>query len=224
MEEGSELADEYDGIILEEGLPKMIRHLSLASFCFLLSATLCAQSNPSAEGPGFSVIVGAGFSTFNPDYGCGNSSPFTCWNHQLIGISPFVGANRMVFQRLYLEGEARFLYWHGPANGLTESSYLGGPSFHLLHYRKRLLFSARFLLGGAQITIPNDSVGSGNYFALAPGAVFDYRMTKRLSARAEYEYQIWPSFKGIPTATTTGSGGLTPNGFTFGVSYTIFPW
>jgi hypothetical protein len=202
----------------------MIRHLGLAWLSFLFSVTLSAQSNPSAEGPAFSVIVGAGISTFNPDYGCANSSPFSCWNHQLIGISPFVAANRMVFQRLYLEGEARFLHWHGPANGLTESSYLGGASFHLLHYRKSLLVSARALLGGAQITIPNDAVGSGSYFVLAPSAVLDYRIAKRVSARVEYEYQIWPSFKGIPTATTSGTGGLTPNGFTFGVSYTIFPW
>jgi hypothetical protein len=202
----------------------MIKELSLASLCFLLSATLSAQSNPSAEGPAFSVIVGAGISTFNPDYGCANNSPFSCWNHQLIGISPFVAANHMVFQRLYLEGEARFLHWHGPANGLTESSYLGGPSFHLLHYRKSFFVSARALLGGAQITIPNDAVGSGSYFVLAPGAVFDYRIAKRVSARVEYEYQIWPSFNGIPTATTSGTGGLTPNGFTFGVGYTIFPW
>ncbi len=202
----------------------MIRYLGLASLCFLLPVTLCAQSNPSAEGPGYSVNVGVGISTFNPDYGCANSSPFSCWNHQLIGISPFVQANHMVYQKLYLEGEARFLHWHGPAGGLTESSYLAGPSFHLLHYKKKMLFSTRLLLGGAQIRIPQDSVGSGNYFALAPGAVLDFRMTKRLSARAEYEFQIWPSFRGIPTATTSGSGGLTPNGFTFGVSYTIFPW
>jgi len=202
----------------------MSRHLSLASFCFLLSVTLCAQSNPSAEGPGYSVSVGVGISTFNPDYGCGNSSPFSCWNHQLIGISPFVAANHMVFQKLYLEGEAKFLHWHGPASGLTESSYLAGPSFHLLHYRKTMLFSTRLLVGGANITIPGDAVGTGNYFALAPGAVLDFKLTKRLSARAEYEYQIWPSFKGIATATTSGSGGLTPNGFTFGVGYTIFPW
>lgn len=202
----------------------MSRHLSLASFCFLLSVSLCAQSNPSAEGPGYSLSIGAGFSTFNPDYGCTNSSPFSCWNHQLMGISPFVEANHMVFQKLYLEGEARFLHWHGPANGLTETSYLAGPSFHLLHYRKSLFVSARVLLGGAHISIPKDAVGTGAYFALAPGAVFDYRIAKRVSARVDYEYQIWPSFKGIPTATTSGTGGLTPNGFTFGASYTIFPW
>lgn len=53
-------------------------------------ATLFAQTMPSAERASVSVWAGAEFSAFNPDYGCKDSSPFTCWNYQLLGIAPFV--------------------------------------------------------------------------------------------------------------------------------------
>jgi hypothetical protein len=39
--------------------------------------------------------------------------------------------------------------------------------------------------------------------------------------RGDYEYQFWPTFKGIHTATTDGTGALTPNGLSIGVSYAL---
>jgi hypothetical protein len=190
----------------------MLKILSLISSCLVLSATLFAQSLPSAERGGVSVWVGAEVSTFNPDYGCSDASPFTCWDHHLWGIAPFVDVNRLIFQRLGAEGEARFMPWNGPA-GLTQSNYLAGPRFGLVHFRNRYFFSGKFLMGLGHLDATSNGVGSGNYFAYAPGAVFEARVKKRLSARVDYEYQIWPSF--------LGGGGLTPNGFSFGLSYAL---
>jgi opacity protein-like surface antigen len=164
------------------------------------------------------VWAGAGISTFNPDYGCKDSSPFTCWDHQLLGITAFGDANHIIFQRLGVEGEMRFMPWKGPG-GLDESSYLAGPRIGLLRYR-RLMFSGKVLIGAGHISLSNHNPANGTYFAFAPGAIIDYKLTNRLVARGEYEYQIWPSFTGYaPGTPSAGSGGLTPNGFSVGISY-----
>ena len=191
----------------------MFRFLCLFFFCILATATLSAQSFLSAEGSRLSVWVGAQISTFNPDYGCSDNSPFMCGGQQLLGIAPFVDANHLFFSRLGAEGEARFLHWRGPGSGVTESTYLAGPRFGLLSFRHSIFVSAKVLVGSGTIHIPAAGPGNGTHLAYAPGVVGEYRMTRRLTARADYEYQIWPSF--------IGTSGLTPNGFSFGMSYRI---
>ena len=87
----------------------MYKKLCLLALSLLTSATLFAQGHPSAEGIGDDAMwVGAEISTFNPDYGCMNASPFACWNHQLLGFSPYVDTRRMFFSRISAEGQARF--------------------------------------------------------------------------------------------------------------------
>jgi|HubBroStandDraft_2_1064218.scaffolds.fasta_scaffold130238_1 hypothetical protein len=190
------------------------------SFCsiaivLMLSITLTAQSRPSAEGGGLTVWVGASISSFNPDYGCANNSPFLCFSHQLLGISPYADANHLLFHRVGAEGQARFLHWHGPA--LTEASYMAGPRVNLYRYKKAML-SAKFLVGEGHIQLGSGYQGSGNYFAYAPGAAVDFPLTSRVFGRVDYEYQRWPSFLG---SSPGGHGGLTPNGFSVGLSYVI---
>ncbi len=198
----------------------MLRSILVASSCLLTSSALHAQSSPAAEGNRIAVWVGAEVSSFNPDYGCKDSSPFTC-SRQVVGIAPFVDANHLIFQRLGGEGEARLMHWHGPG-GLTEASYLVGPRVNLLHFKQKLYLSAKVLVGDANITLPKGDLGNGSYFAYAPGVIVEYRAFRRWSVRADYEYQLWPSFKGVATNTTSGTGGLTPNGFSAGLSYLIF--
>jgi len=194
----------------------MAKRLYLIAVGFLLALPLTAQSKPSAERPGISYWVGFSVSTFNPDYGCGSNSPFTCWNHQLIGISPYVHTSEFLFGRIGAEGQARFMHWHGPVN-LNMDSYMGGPRVRLWSHKK-LAFSGKFVLGIAHISV-NPAV-DGNYFAFAPGAAVDYRVTRHFSTRLDYEYQMWPSFKGTQTGPGH-AGGLTPNGFSVGISYLV---
>lgn len=195
----------------------MLKRLSLVGAFFFLSIPLIAQTVNSAEGSGISLWAGASISMFNPDYGCVSSSPFSCGS-QLIGISPFVHTNAFLLRgRVGAEGQARFLHWHGPA-GLTESSYMAGPRVYVFHHRN-FAFSGKFLIGVGHMDVKSP-IGTGNYLAYAPGASVDYRINRRLLARADYEYQLWPSFKG--TQTGTGHGGLTPNGFSLGLSYAFW--
>jgi opacity protein-like surface antigen len=83
---------------------------------------------------------------------------------------------------------------------------------------KGAYFSAKVMAGTAHINVPPNHQGSGNYFAFAPGGTVDFRIRPRLFARVGYEYQIWPGFKGD---APNGSGGLTPNGFSAGLSYAV---
>lgn len=184
----------------------------IASSLFLASALGFGQSHWSAEGTGTSVWVGAELSSFNPDYGCKSDSPFSCGTKQLVGVSPFVDVNHVLFRRLNFQGQGRFLQWRGPGGGLTEASYMAGPKFSLFHFRS-VAFSGKFLVGGAHISLPSQTPGDGQHFAMAPGFIADVKVSRRVMARAEYEYQMWPRF--------IGNGGLTPNGFSVGLAYSI---
>jgi hypothetical protein len=197
----------------------MLRTLSLISCCFLFSTGLSAQTRPAAEGYASSVWVGAEVSTFNPDYGCDSASPFVCGDHQLLGFAPLVYLNNVLLHRIGVEGEARLLHWRGPTGGVTESSYLAGPRFAFLRWKKAY-FIGKVGVGNANIAIPK-SPGDGNHFAYAPGFIAEFKLRPRFTARTEYEYQFWPNFKGVPTKTTSGCCGLTPNGFSLGFSYEV---
>lgn len=183
----------------------------------LLSVSLAAQVAPAGQEPGAGVNywIGASVSTFNPDYGCANGSPFSCGGSQIIGAGTYLDTNFFLLGKIGLEGEVRFMLWNGP-NTLTENSYLGGLRVRLFHHGD-LNFVGKFLVGEGQLDVPGHEIGNGSYFAFAPGAAIDYRLTRHVSARVEYEYQRWPSYP----AFRGGGGGLTPNGFSFGVSYKI---
>ncbi len=188
----------------------------IAAF-LLLSVPIAAQVAPAGQeaGAGLNWWIGASVSTFNPDYGCANGSPFSCGAHQIIGIGPYLDTNFFLLGKIGAEGEVRMMLWHAPAT-LTENSYLAGPRLRLFRYRD-LNLAGKFLVGVGQLDVPGHDIGSGTYFAYATGAAVDYRVARNVSARVEYEYQRWPSYP----VFRGGSGGLTPNGFSFGVSYKI---
>ncbi len=201
----------------------MYKKLCLLVLSLPFSATLLAQTIPTAEGGGSDALwVGAEISSFNPDYGCMNSSPFSCWGHHLIGISPYVDTRPMFFNRVSVEGQARFFHWGGPGGPgfMTVSSYMIGPRVRIYHF-KPISLSGKFLMGNGRMTLSNGDVGNGSYLAYAPGILVDYKLRSRLMLRADYEQQFWPSYKGMRTATTTGTGGLTPNGLSLGFSYAM---
>ena len=171
-----------------------------------------AQSAPSAEGNSGSVWAGAEFSMFNPDWGCKSSSPFSCGKHQLQGVAVFADANRLLGP-VGVEGQARWLPWHGPT--IKQANYLVGPRFQVLDTH-RFSGNVKFLAGAA-LFYPQNKPWQG-WAAFVPGATLGYRLSSRLILRGDYEYQMWPGFRG-----RRGAHGLTPNGFSVGVSYRILP-
>lgn len=182
-----------------------------------------AQNPRSAVGGDVNLWAGGGMSTFNPDWGCPNVSPFCA--HQLVGPAVFGDFNWR--DQYGVEAEARWLHWGGNADGLYENNYLVGPRDRILRWHG-LLAWMKLELGGGWIQTPGfPAAGTlkGSYFAFVPGVTIEYRITRNLSVRGDYEYQIWPSFAGPPTVSSGGvvkhSSGLTPNGFTFGVAYRV---
>jgi len=195
------------------------RFFWLAAFPLFI-APMHAQVSPAAHGGRSEVSfwVGASISTFNPDYGCTDASPFSCWDHHLLGIGPYVDTNYFLWDRIGLEGEARLLLFHGP-DTLIQNSYLGGPRMRVFRSRE-LNLNAKLLLGWGTLDVPAPAIGGGGYFVYAPGLAIDYRVTKHVAARVEYEYQFWPGYPCYKCGGG-GHGGLTPNGFSFGVSYAV---
>ncbi len=181
-------------------------------FCLtvlLIPVSALAQVASATRGGGLSLSAGAEYSNFQPDWG----------PNRMGGITVFGDLDRIFLHKLGIEGEARWLHfneWHDE----SEAHYLVGPRYRLLRYHG-LSFYGKFLLGGGFITYP-DNFGSGSYFAYVPGGTGEYRLTRRWSARVDYEYQFWPSAPGLAFTFPRPSHGLTPNGFSGGVSYRIF--
>jgi predicted porin len=174
-------------------------------FSLLLgSGTAFSQVAPSVRGGYSSVSVGGEVSSFNSDYDAVT---------RLLGAGVLVDYN--VTRRWGLTGEARWLNWRGHGNQ-NQQDYLVGGKYRFYQWH-RFSFNAKFLVGGVWVTYPNE-IGNGSYFAYVPGAFVDYRLSRRLSVRGDYEYQILPSAPGF---FDEPSNGLTPNGFSVGVMYRI---
>ena len=180
-----------------------IKKIFMLSLMFS-AAAVYAQVAPAARGGGQPLWVGGEYSNFVPDYGQSN----------LNGLGVMVDFNFM--PKLGALGEARWLHWSGPG-GETQSDYLAGVKYRAFKFG-RLSLNAKFLLGGVWIQFPG-SIGSGSYFAYAPGGFVDYRLSRKFLIRGDYEYQILPSAPNIPPYP---SNGLTPHGVSVGVEYSIF--
>lgn len=181
-----------------------------------LVGVLSAQTAPAVFVPS-SVYVGAEPTTVNPDWGCVQSGPISCWNHQLFGVQAYAGVNQ-VWRQLGVEADARWLNWRGPGGGLKETNYVAGPSYRVIG-RHNFMFAVEFKAGRGSITLPKgDGPGQGSYWIYSPGGHVEQRLTNRYYIRYEYEYQMWPGFTGAK-----GDHGLTPNGFGVGVTYHFHP-
>jgi len=165
-----------------------------------------AQVAPAVRGGGWSLSAGAGFSDFQPDWGRAHHfGPEAFFDFDL---KPKYGA----------EGEARWMHWNGNGGGKMQSSnYLLGPRYRVYKWNK-FSFYGKFMMGAGLITYPDD-IGSGSYFAYAPGGTVSYRINRRFSVRGDYEYEFWPSAPNIPGVP---NHGLTPHGFSLGFAYKIF--
>jgi len=179
----------------------------LAVLASLLAASAMAQVVPSAAGPGRSLWAGAEYSNINASF------PYNS-NQRLWGIGGF--ADYHVTTHIGVEGEDRFLRFNS-FYGETEDNYLAGPRYMVRTFGKFQPY-AQCLAGLGKIQYPFQ-IGNASYFAVAPGAGVNYRLSRRFTLRGEYEYQFWlnsPGFANEPAHQ------LTPNGFHIGLAYRIF--
>ena len=189
------------------GLRRYFYIATLATFsvAFLL-VPACAQVDPSAYGPGRSLWAGAEYSNISASF------PYQS-SQRLQGIGAF--ADFHLNYRLGLLGSAQFLP-SGGFEGSTESSYLAGPRLFVFA-KGRFRPYGKMLFGVGKIDYPF-AIGNASYFALAPGAGTEYRVSNRWMLRFDYEYQIWHDSPGYANEP---NHELTPNGFHVGVAYRV---
>lgn len=181
---------------------KAIKTIFVLSFLFT-GVAVYAQVAESARGGQATLSAGGEFSDFQSDYG-----------GRLMGAGAIVDFN--LTPKVGAIGEARWLEWKGTGDE-TQTDYLLGAKYRFYRHG-RFSFDAKILAGGVWIKFP-DQIGTGSYFAYAPGAFVDYRLSRRFLIRGDYEYQILPTAPNIPGQP---SNGLTPNGASVGLEYNIF--
>lgn len=164
-----------------------------------------AQVVPSVNGGEGVLWAGGEFSSFNPDYG----------GYRLNGAGASFDFN--VTPKIGVIGETRWLRFNNSGDGNeTQSDYLAGGKYRVWRFRNFDL-DAKFVAGGVWIRFPLD-IGTGSYFAYAPGAIVDYRLNSKFRVRGSYEFQLLPTAPNIPGQP---NDGLTPNGFSVGVEYNV---
>lgn len=182
----------------------MLKRIGLVLLLFSPALTF-AQNQSSTVGDEASLWAGGEVSVFADDWAC----PSLACSHLLVGPALFFNLN--LPRRIGVEGEARWTNWNG-LNGGKQSNYLAGPRYRF-YRRGQLDVWGKGLLGGGWITTPDyPEPGSvkGSFFAIVPGITAEYRVKDRWAVRADYEYQIWPSYP---------PHGLNPQGVSIGVSY-----
>jgi opacity protein-like surface antigen len=205
---------QYGAIVLGNSLRTALslrRHIFFVGLILivvaLLAAPATAQVNPSAFRNARSFWVGAEYSNVNASF------PYQS-NSRLSGVGVFADFNWNA--HIGVEGDARFLNYGG-FYGETESSYLAGPRYLFTPWH-RVQPYVKTLIGDGKIHYPFE-IGDASYFAVAPGAGVNYRLSRRWLIRGEYEYQFWlnsPGFSNEP------ANQLTPNGFHIGIAYRPF--
>lgn len=184
----------------------------LASLFIFAAIPACSQVAPSASQGDLPLVVGAGFSDYNIDWGGGlredGGTVYADWTiRQMPRILEGVG----------VEAEARDITIDAPAS-LSFFQYQtvgGGVIYHYLRPRNIHPYAKAFDDFGKIKFEPGYAPGNyhsdmRSYFAMGGGA--DFHAWRHVWVRADYEYQIWNHLFGSPHA-------LTPNGFTIGPEY-----
>ncbi len=184
----------------------------LASVFAFTAIPAFSQVAPAATQGDLPLVVGAGFSDYNIDWGLGRREDGgTIYADWTILQMP------RILQGLGLEVEGRDLTVNAPAS-LSFFQYEtagGGPIYHFLRPRNIHPYAKAF--GGfgrikfaSGLPLGSYHTDTRSYWAIGGGA--DFHAWRHVWVRADYEYQIWQSLFG-------GTGALTPNGFTIGPEY-----
>jgi hypothetical protein len=199
----------------------MMKRPTLAStvvlFCILFAAGAArAQVVPSATRGHLSLTAGGLASVFQPDYECCGIAGTA--SNRLYGVGAFVDVR---FSRWFqVEGEGRWLRFN-EWEGVDQDNYLIGPRLPI--HRFQFLHATPYVkvLAGMGRMNFEDNGGLGRYADIAYGGGVDFRLTKRFSARGDFEYQQWPRWPNIPESGIANTT-LFPYGASVGVGYKIF--
>lgn len=182
------------------------KELSAVLF-FCASFPIHPQVVPPAETPGLPLTIGIGYSNFYSD-----------WNGRISGISTWIDYDLYrvpsYLRGFAIEAEGRDLSFGltGTDPKLRFDTIAGGALYKVRHYHNfhpygKILFG----FGSMDFTTSIPTYSHDTRPILAPGGGLDYRLTRTIWLRGDYEYQFWNNFFGYHA--------LNPNGFTIGAFY-----
>jgi opacity protein-like surface antigen len=201
----------------------------------LLSAAFIAAAIPAppqavyaaSEGK-LGLAFGGGGSNFDPDFaqgppprypehigmGQGRRWGFTAWADAGMPLGP------AWFRGIGAEAEYRSVYAGDmvPQMGLKESTVGGGATYTLRHWHSLRPYG-KYIFSLGSISFTPIPLSAGRFYsqdsraAQALGAGFELRCTEHISARADYEYQLWGRLLGAPD--------FTPQGVTLGAMFNL---
>ena len=172
----------------------------------LLAVATQAQVAPSAIRSNHGLWVGAEYSNVHAGF------PYES-NERLWGIGAF--ADYHITSHIGVEADMRFLRFNS-FYGETEDTYLAGPRYLVGTFGKLQPY-AQCLVGIGKIQYPFQ-IGTGSYFAVAPGAGANYRIGSRWSLTGGYEYQSWLDSPGVPGEP---AHRIVPSGFHAGFAFRL---
>jgi len=185
----------------------------LAALLIAAACPVFAQVVPAATEGGLPLSVGVGFSGYNPDIKSGIMYGGTLWiDYQPVQVPRFLDG-------IGLEVEARDISLdHSkfqPPN-LREDFAGGGVSYTWRHFRNiRPYAKVIWGYGNADYELKNLMPHHDSRTVTSPGGGVEFRAFRRVWARADYEFQIWPDF----FQSNGMAGFLDPQGITVGASY-----
>jgi opacity protein-like surface antigen len=186
------------------GLKQICWMVALAASLFAISAR--AQVVPSGEEARRALWIGGEYSNIQAGF------PYQS-NQRLWGIGAF--ADYHLTPHFDAEAEVRFVRFNS-FYGETEDNYLAGPRYLIERFGKIQPY-AQCLVGFGKMQYPFN-IGTGQYFALAPGGGANYRISHRWTLRGEYEFQLWP---GSPNLANEPAHEIQPQGFHVGLAYRL---
>jgi hypothetical protein len=182
-------------------------------FLMLIGAAtrLSAQVAYSAREGKLPLSVGFGVADFSDDWGDRNPRQvgLTLWIDWRLPHMP------SKLQGLGIEFEGRDVNYATPdyLPGHRMTTGLAGPMYQWRR-ENRIRPYVKYLMGIGNLDFPGRCCYQQDTRAVfAPAGGADVRLIGRLSARGEYEYQMWHQI--------FGPHDLTPQGFTFGVLYDL---
>jgi opacity protein-like surface antigen len=172
-----------------------------------------AQVVPAANEGRLPLSVGAGVSSFDPDWEPGRMLGITAWVDYTPGWMP----RRL--RGIGIEAEGRDINYgrssSQPAN-LREDVAAGGVIYTWYRFHNFRPYG-KYLMGIGNTDYESKSLArehDSRTVTIAGGGV-EARIFRNVWARADYEYQFWPDF----FKSTNPPGLLNPQGVTVGASY-----
>jgi opacity protein-like surface antigen len=191
-------------------LSLVFRKMTLAVLFVIAAIPLSSQVAPAASAGSLPLVIGAGFSDFDLDYGLGR---------RMVGITAWAdwGFDHLpgLLSGLGIEAEGHAIDFAKPSTltPMREDTGLGGVIYTYRHYHNFHPY-IKYMGGVGSIDFPdpqNTHYQHDTFGVFAPGGGAEYRVWRHVWVRGEYEYQFWHH--------TFGSTDLTPQGFTIGATY-----